>query len=94
MIAAIHGCMAVVTAGRRLSGLAVRDGAQRINLDALPAAQAVAGWRRPPELPVSSAEPAAAQELACLCGRLPLALRIAGRTGCQPPPFCPGRPGQ
>jgi len=49
--------MAVVTSRCRLSGLAVRDGAQRINLDALPAAQAVAGWRRPPELPVSMLSP-------------------------------------
>ncbi len=57
VIAAIHGCMAVVTSRCRLSGLAVRDGAQRINLDALPAAQAVAGWRRPPELPVSMLSP-------------------------------------
>ena len=71
------GCMAVVTSRCRLSGLAARDGAQRINLDVLPAAQAVAVLAQSAGAARVDAEPAAAQELARLCGRLPLALRIA-----------------
>ena len=71
------GCMAVVTSRCRLSGLAARDGAQRINLDVLPAAQAVAVLAQSAGAARVDAEPAAAEELARLCGRLPLALRIA-----------------
>ena len=71
------GCMAVVTSRCRLSGLAARDGAQRINLDVLPAAQAVAVLAQSAGAARIDAEPAAADELARLCGRLPLALRIA-----------------
>ena len=71
------GCMAVVTSRCRLSGLAARDGAQRINLDVLPAAQAVAVLAQSAGAARVDAEPAAADELARLCGRLPLALRIA-----------------
>jgi tetratricopeptide (TPR) repeat protein len=71
------GCMAVVTSRCRLSGLAARDGAQRINLDVLPAAQAVAVLAQSAGAARVDAEPDAADELARLCGRLPLALRIA-----------------
>ena len=71
------GCMAVVTSRCRLSGLAARDGAQRIDLDVLPAAQAVAVLAQSAGAARVDAEPAAAQDLARLCGRLPLALRIA-----------------
>ena len=71
------GCMAVVTSRCRLSGLAARDGAQRINLDVLPAAQAVAVLAQSAGTARVDAEPAAAEDLARLCGRLPLALRIA-----------------
>ena len=71
------GCMAVVTSRCRLSGLAARDGAQRISLDVLPAAQAVAVLAQAAGAARVDAEPAAADELARLCGRLPLALRIA-----------------
>jgi tetratricopeptide (TPR) repeat protein len=71
------GCMAVVTSRCRLSGLAARDGARRISLDVLPAAQAVTVLAQSAGAPRIDAEPAAAQELAELCGRLPLALRIA-----------------
>ena len=69
--------MAMVTSRCRLSGLAARDGAQRINLDVLPAAQAVAVLAQSAGAARIDAEPAAADELARLCGRLPLALRIA-----------------
>jgi hypothetical protein len=70
-------CMAVVTSRCRLSGLAARDGAQRPNLDVLPAAQAVAVLAQSAGAARVDAEPAAARELARLCRRLSLALQIA-----------------
>ena len=71
------GCMAVVTSRCRLSGLAARDGARRLNLDVLPVTQAVAVLAQAAGTARIDAEPAAAREVARLCGRLPLALRIA-----------------
>ena len=67
----------IVTSRNRLGSLVVRDGARRVTLRALSAHHAldvierIAGHRRP------AAEPAAAAELARLCGYLPLALRVA-----------------
>ncbi|TDC80869.1 tetratricopeptide repeat protein [Micromonospora sp. KC606] len=72
------GCLALVTSRDRLSGLVALDGAHRVTLDVLPAADAVdvlahaAGRQR------VDADPDAAAELAGLCGHLPLALRVAG----------------
>ncbi|MFI0779811.1 ATP-binding protein [Streptomyces sp. NPDC021212] len=79
------GCLVVVTSRGRLSGLSVRDGAHRITLGTLPEPEAVAllravtsGYR-----PEDDAEKLA--ELARLCARLPLALRIAAeRAACHP----------
>ncbi|MFD7501731.1 AAA family ATPase [Streptomyces sp. NPDC059850] len=79
------GCLVVVTSRGRLSGLSVRDGAHRITLGTLPELEAVAllravtsGYR-----PEDNAEKLA--ELARLCARLPLALRIAAeRAACHP----------
>jgi tetratricopeptide (TPR) repeat protein/transcriptional regulator with XRE-family HTH domain len=68
--------MVVVTSRDSLAGLVARDGARRLDLDLLPAAEAVAllraliGGR-------AEADPAAAEALAGLCARLPLALRVA-----------------
>ena len=70
------GCAVVVTSRDALGGLVARDGATRLDLDALPPDDAVAllrtliGAR-------ADAEPAAAAKLAGQCCRLPLALRIA-----------------
>lgn len=72
------GCFVVVTSRNRLSGLAARDGARRLNLDRLaPDAarevlHAAIGVDRP------AASEAELNELARLCDNLPLALRIAG----------------
>jgi DNA-binding SARP family transcriptional activator/Tfp pilus assembly protein PilF len=71
------GCAVVVTSRSRLGGLAARDGARPLPLAALAADEAtelLAAVLGPD--PVAAAGPAAA-ELADLCGRLPLALRIA-----------------
>ncbi|GAA2184969.1 ATP-binding protein [Micromonospora lupini] len=75
LLPAGRGCLALVTCRRPLTGLA---GAVRLPLDLLaPAAgrlllEAIVGADR------IAAEPAAADQLVKLCGRLPLAVRIAG----------------
>jgi DNA-binding SARP family transcriptional activator/Tfp pilus assembly protein PilF len=69
-------CMTVVTSRDRLAGLVAMDGAQRVAVEALDHAEAVAllvsmiG-------PARAADIAAVDRLAAACGRLPLALRIA-----------------
>ncbi|MGI5493233.1 BTAD domain-containing putative transcriptional regulator [Microtetraspora malaysiensis] len=71
------GCLVVVTSRNRLSGLIVREGARRVTLDVLTPVEArelfvsFLGERR------VVSEPEAVAEVAELCGRLPLALRIA-----------------
>ncbi|HEY3958213.1 MAG TPA: BTAD domain-containing putative transcriptional regulator, partial [Streptosporangiaceae bacterium] len=70
------GCVTVVTSRDSLAGLVARDGAVRLDLDLLPAAEAVSllraliGER-------AMADPVATEELAAQCSRLPLALRVA-----------------
>jgi DNA-binding XRE family transcriptional regulator len=68
--------MVVVTSRDSLAGLVARDGAVRLEVDLLPAAEAAAlldslvGTR-------AAADPAAVATLATQCARLPLALRVA-----------------
>jgi hypothetical protein len=79
------GSLVLVTSRNRLSGLVVREGAHRLNVDMLLEADAIAllqavtaGYRaqdRPHEL----------AELARLCARLPLALRIAAERAASRP---------
>jgi DNA-binding SARP family transcriptional activator len=69
-------CAAVVTSRDQLAGLVAADGARRLDLNVLPLDDAVAllqsliGGR-------ADEEPLAVLDLAALCARLPLALRIA-----------------
>jgi DNA-binding SARP family transcriptional activator/tetratricopeptide (TPR) repeat protein len=76
LLPATAGCMALVTSRDSLAGLVARDGARRLDLDLLPLADAedllrsLIGGR-------AAADPAATRTLARLCGRLPLALRVA-----------------
>ncbi|MFT9475839.1 hypothetical protein [Streptomyces sp. Mo3] len=77
--------LVLVTSRSRLSGLAVRDGARRLTLGVLPEPEAVAllrvvtaGYR-----PVDDERQLA--ELAQLCARLPLALRIAAERAASHP---------
>ena len=76
--------MVVVTSRDSLAGLVARDGARRLDLDLLPAADAVTllssliGRR-------AEADPAATAELAGLCARLPLALRVAAELAASRP---------
>jgi tetratricopeptide (TPR) repeat protein/DNA-binding XRE family transcriptional regulator len=68
--------MVLVTSRATLPGLVARDGARRLDLDLLPADDAVALLRTLIGDRVD-ADPASAQALAGLCARLPLALRVA-----------------
>jgi tetratricopeptide (TPR) repeat protein/DNA-binding XRE family transcriptional regulator len=70
------GCMVLVTSRDTLAGLIARDGAVRLAVDLLPPADA-AGLLRALIGARADADPAAVAELAGLCARLPLALRIA-----------------
>ena len=72
------GNLVVVTSRNQLRGLVARDGARRIALrsfDDRDAAALLAGSVGPQRL---AAEPGAVAELVELCGRLPLALALAG----------------
>jgi DNA-binding SARP family transcriptional activator/tetratricopeptide (TPR) repeat protein len=69
-------CVTVVTSRDTLAGLAAADGARRLDLDVLPLADAV-GLLRSLIGARADDDPGAAAELAGLCARLPLALRIA-----------------
>jgi len=75
LLAAAPGCATLVTSRSGLTGL---EGAAAYHLDTLPPAEAVALLGRLVAPDQVAAEPAAAQEIAQLCGGLPLALRIAG----------------
>jgi tetratricopeptide (TPR) repeat protein len=70
------GCAAVVTSRDALAGLVATDGAGRLDLDVLPLADAVALLQSLIGARADEGREAAA-ELAGLCARLPLALRIA-----------------
>jgi DNA-binding SARP family transcriptional activator/tetratricopeptide (TPR) repeat protein len=67
-------CAVIVTSRRRLTGLA---GATRVELDAFEPAQAAELLTRVAGAERVTAEPEAADRVAALCDRLPLALRIA-----------------
>ncbi len=79
------GCLVVVTSRNRLSGLSVRDGAHRVNLDSLRLAEAIMLLREIIGVTRLDAELDMAVELARQCTCLPLALRIsAERTASHP----------
>jgi DNA-binding SARP family transcriptional activator len=70
------GCIALVTTRDALAGLVAADGAQRLDLDVPPLADALALLRSLIG-PRADDDPEATAALARLCARLPLALRIA-----------------
>ncbi|WP_049572863.1 ATP-binding protein [Streptomyces sp. SBT349] len=76
--------LAVVTSRSRLAGLAIRDGAQRITLGTLAEPEAVALLRAVTERRTTD-DADKLLELARLCARLPLALRIAGERAVSDP---------
>jgi tetratricopeptide (TPR) repeat protein len=70
-------CLALVTSRSSLPGLSVRDGAQRLTVNTLTADEAVTLLRVVTADYRGADDPADLAELARLCARLPLALRIA-----------------
>ncbi len=78
------GCVAVVTSRDALAGLVAADGARRLDLDVLLPADAVGLLRALIGRPADE-DPAATTELAGLCARLPLALRIAAELAAARP---------
>ncbi len=81
------GCAAVVTSRDALTGLVAADGARRLDLDVLPPRDAV-GLLRSLIGPRADTDPKAVAEMAGLCARLPLALRIAAELAVA----CPAAP--
>jgi DNA-binding SARP family transcriptional activator/tetratricopeptide (TPR) repeat protein len=77
-------CRAVITSRDSLAGLVARDGARRLDLDLLPAEDAVALLCELIGEP-AAANPAAVTALAHQCARLPLALRIAAELAAARP---------
>jgi len=73
------GALVVVTSRNRLGGLVARDAAHAVGLDLLGPDEALALLTRAIGPERVDAEPAAARELARLCGNLPLALRVAAQ---------------
>ncbi|HEV8561662.1 MAG TPA: tetratricopeptide repeat protein [Actinophytocola sp.] len=78
-------CLVVVTSRSRLSGLVIRDGAHRVTLDVLTAPDAVLLLRTATAAYRAEDDSAELVELARLCGRLPLALRIAAERAARRP---------
>ncbi|WP_203899710.1 ATP-binding protein [Virgisporangium aliadipatigenens] len=70
-------CVVLVTSRERLGGLVASDGARPLTLDVLDDAEARALLVAALGPARAEADPAAVRDLARLCGRLPLALRIA-----------------
>jgi tetratricopeptide (TPR) repeat protein/transcriptional regulator with XRE-family HTH domain len=71
------GCMVLVTSRARLTGLAAAEGARLLTLDLLSPGEARGLLARRVGVGRAKAEPDAVDELAWLCGRLPLALTVA-----------------
>ncbi|MFB9689672.1 ATP-binding protein [Amycolatopsis plumensis] len=78
LLPAAPDCVVLVTSRNRLDGLVALDGAQRVSLDVLDAADAAAVLAAAIGSGRAAREPAATAELAETCARLPIALRITG----------------
>ncbi|QSB14479.1 tetratricopeptide repeat protein [Natronosporangium hydrolyticum] len=71
------GCLVLVTSRAQLTGLVARDGARRLTLEVLTAAESTDLLRRLLGAERCAAEPGPVAALAAACAHLPLALRIA-----------------
>ena len=71
------GSMVLVTSRNRLAGLIAQEGARLLSLDVLPCEEALELLGRIARVTRLAAERGAAEEIARLCGYLPLALSIA-----------------
>ncbi|MFI6344238.1 ATP-binding protein [Streptomyces sp. NPDC050560] len=79
------GCLVLITSRGHLSGLVVRDGARRLSLDTFPEDEAVALLRGLIDDYRSGDTLEQLTELARLCARLPLALRVAAERAVSSP---------
>ncbi|WP_189218919.1 MULTISPECIES: ATP-binding protein [Streptomyces] len=79
------GCVTVVTSRHRLSGLAVRDGARRLTLGLLSEEESADLITAATRSYRTGDDPGQITELARLCARLPLALRIAAERAATRP---------
>jgi tetratricopeptide (TPR) repeat protein/transcriptional regulator with XRE-family HTH domain len=84
LLPAAPACVVLVTSRDTLAGLVARDGAQRLDLDLLPMADAV-GLLRALIGGRVDADPEAGAALAAQCARLPLALRVAAEIAAMRP---------
>ncbi|HEY8453583.1 MAG: BTAD domain-containing putative transcriptional regulator [Micromonosporaceae bacterium] len=80
LIPGSNGSMVLVTSRNRLGGLVALDGAQQVRLDVLTADESRTLLTRVLRAQKVTASASAVDELARLCGHLPLALRIACAT--------------
>jgi tetratricopeptide (TPR) repeat protein len=85
LLPGIAGCLVIVTSRSRLSGLVARDGAHRLTLGVLPDEDAVELLRNVTSNYRRSDASGDLEELARLCARLPLALRIAAERAISRP---------
>jgi DNA-binding SARP family transcriptional activator len=79
------GSVVLVTSRSELRGLAISDGAHRINLGELPVDEAAALVEDVIGAGRAAAEPSALVELVGLCGRMPLALVVAAQQAARSP---------
>ncbi|MEY9943565.1 tetratricopeptide repeat protein [Kitasatospora sp. GAS1066B] len=77
LLPATPGCLVLVTSRNSLAGLVAREGAYRVDLGRFPEADAVTLLRAVTASYRTQDDPGELTELARLCARLPLALRIA-----------------
>ncbi|XVS62072.1 tetratricopeptide repeat protein [Actinosynnema sp. CA-299493] len=71
------GCLVIITSRRRLSSLAVREGARCVTVPSFTSDEAVTLLREAIGTERVNSEPTAAYEIARLCAHLPLAVRVA-----------------
>ncbi|MEK8170729.1 hypothetical protein NKH77_17550 [Streptomyces sp. M19] len=79
------GCLVIVTSREHLSGLVVRDGARRLSLGTFPENEAISLLRGLIDEYRNGDTLEQLAELARLCARLPLALRIAAERAVSSP---------
>lgn len=78
-------CLVLVTSRNRLSGLVARDGARRLTLELLSESESIGLVQAITAEYRANDDPAEIAELARLCARLPLALRIAAERAASRP---------
>jgi len=87
LLPASPGSLVLVTSRRQLGGLAVGEGARMLSVDVLSQAEAVHMLAARLGASRAAAEPAAVDQIAALCARLPLALAVAAARAATRPGF-------